>query len=420
MFVLGLLPFIAVWAVFIAIGEWLLAQAYYCEGACLFSQLLMPGRGATPYGVYLSIAERHLANCSLVWAAVLGAGVAVKASVSRINAQKAASLLVNVMLCVITTVIVFGLGLVGVEAYMWKRSKAHSEWHDPNTRFDPENGWVPIESRQIYEEGKLISSNSLGFRSPEIDPQRRTIAVIGDSVAWGFGVGDSQVFSAHFDSIVRPQGYQVQNLAVSGYGIDQTYLLLNDRLDSLPHLWGIILVIFTGNDLIDTQSNTVWGKRKPLFEVRNRVLELTEVPISQYCLQNLLSVSYTVNLISRSFPQFKEFLETLTEGKKVAVEDAEYVLSTLLGNIKTMAEKRSARFLVVLSPLRSGDLGSDENHVFFQNLMRKLGLEYVDFAEELKTQRYALDELYLPKDRAHFTELGHRLLADAVTAKLFK
>ncbi len=44
--------------------------------------------------------------------------------------------------------------------------------HDPNTRFDPEIGWVPVEGRSITSFGaKKISSNSLYLDRVHYSPQ---------------------------------------------------------------------------------------------------------------------------------------------------------------------------------------------------------------------------------------------------------
>ena len=53
---------------------------------------------------------------------------------------------------------------------------------------------------------------------------------------------------------MRLQGYQVQNLGVSGYGLGQYYLYLQKHLRDLSRLELLVRTIFTGNDLTDTAS----------------------------------------------------------------------------------------------------------------------------------------------------------------------
>ena len=128
--------------------------------------------------------------------------------------------LTSMVFCIILLVLVFE-----VRHYIKNKQYINQTWHDPNTQFDPELGWSPIPNRSINFPGwGTISSNSLGFRSPEINQSKKQIIILGDSVAWGFGVNDTETFPYYLDESVSSLGYQVSNLAVSGYGIDQYYL----------------------------------------------------------------------------------------------------------------------------------------------------------------------------------------------------
>ena len=89
-----------------------------------------------------------------------------------------------------------------VVAYDIKIENDH--WHDPNTRFDQELGWSPIPNGEVQNHpwGK-ISSNSHGFRSEEIDRNQSHIIVLGDSVAWGYGVGDEETMPHYLNQGLR-------------------------------------------------------------------------------------------------------------------------------------------------------------------------------------------------------------------------
>ena len=81
------------------------------------------------------------------------------------------------------------VGILATDLYFWFERDADAGWHDINTQFDAELGWRTIPNRHSEAWGG-ITSNSLGFRSPEPLPGKPVIAVAGDSVAFGFGVSD--------------------------------------------------------------------------------------------------------------------------------------------------------------------------------------------------------------------------------------
>lgn len=89
-----------------------------------------------------------------------------------------------------------------------------------------------------------------------------SIAVVGDSIVWGYGVSDSETVTYFLQGLAGELNYQVHNLGVSGYGIGQYYLYLKRHIASLPRLRHVVLVIFPFNDLLDTESNSRYGKRK--------------------------------------------------------------------------------------------------------------------------------------------------------------
>ena len=90
--------------------------------------------------------------------------------------------------------------------------------------------------------------------------------------------------------MVSDKGYQVSNLAVSGYNLEQYYLFLNRHINKFKNIKYIVCVICTYNDLTGIGSNVLYGKRKPYFKIdNNHQLILKGNNIKQYCLRNILS-----------------------------------------------------------------------------------------------------------------------------------
>src|SRR6185503_2752348 len=79
--------------------------------------------------------------------------------------------------------------------------------------------------------GQTVTHNSQGNRGPEAAFAKpsgvRRVVVIGDSQAWGYGVGDDETIPAQLQRLLNEAGgarYEVLNLGVGGYGTDQAFL----------------------------------------------------------------------------------------------------------------------------------------------------------------------------------------------------
>ena len=123
------------------------------------------------------------------------------------------------------------------------------------TQFDSELGWALIKNADYKFNGKKITINSSGLRSPEIDTSKEHILVLGDSLAFGYGLSDKETFSHFLEKRLHSKykNIQVLNLGVSGYGVDQYYLFLKRHIENLnPKI--IIVLICSRNDLLDTST----------------------------------------------------------------------------------------------------------------------------------------------------------------------
>lgn len=134
-------------------------------------------------------------------------------------------------------------------------------WRDPTSgddglkfyRFDPVLGLFHKPSFTGAYRGVQYTMNSRGLRGPEIGYARTTgrsrVVLLGDSVTWGFGVGDGQTLADHLARAWHPT--EVVNLAVAGFGSGQELMLL--RHEGLRYEPDLVLLVFTiANDVEDT------------------------------------------------------------------------------------------------------------------------------------------------------------------------
>jgi hypothetical protein len=104
--------------------------------------------------------------------------------------------------------------------------------------------------------GKEVIINSRGMRNPEVSMKRPDgtfrILVVGDSVPFGWGVGDEEAFPRLLERMLNKHGgegekYEVINSAVPGWGIyDEYRFLMREGFGYEPNL---ILMMFINNDI---------------------------------------------------------------------------------------------------------------------------------------------------------------------------
>ena len=122
-------------------------------------------------------------------------------------------------------------------------------------------------ARVMYGEAEfhhLVSTNALGFRSPELPPakpsDRVRVLVLGDSFAYGVGVEDDATFAARLEAL-DPR-LEVQNAGVNGYPPGQELLLLREvGLGVQPD---VVLLAFFWNDVTEAARKPI-----PPFTLEN-------------------------------------------------------------------------------------------------------------------------------------------------------
>lgn len=332
------------------------------------------------------------------------------------------NLFINISLSLGVLMIALAVGFLAIELHDGIDLSKNRGWHDPNTQFDSELGWSPIPSRHLNNSWGDITTNSMGFRSDEIDPNKDQIAILGDSVALGYQVGDHGHVGYYLDQLAKQDGMQVHNLGVSGYGIDQSYLNLKRHLKDFGHLKTVILIIFTENDLNDTRSNGASAKRKPLFILEEGKLKLTGTPIRKFCLRNLITKSFVLRRIT-SNPKLGPLLNPLIGDRILEESKAIEVVKLLLHEMEHLAQSQGANFLIVLSPHVTNFNEKSKAHHQFEQLISEEHFASINFFDAIKEEINSHPDLKLEDifiDSAHLTKTGNQLLAKNIFKTIHK
>ncbi|HBP51366.1 MAG: hypothetical protein US68_C0012G0038 [Candidatus Shapirobacteria bacterium GW2011_GWE1_38_10] len=83
-----------------------------------------------------------------------------------------------------------------------------------------------FKNDQLYRNYKALPNST--------NANEKTIAMVGDSVTWSYGANDSTSYPITFEKIYNQQHNQnkisVYNYGVPGYGIDQEYILIQNKI----------------------------------------------------------------------------------------------------------------------------------------------------------------------------------------------
>ncbi len=90
-----------------------------------------------------------------------------------------------------------------------------------------------------------VSTNSLGFRGPELDSKKPSLALIGDSFVFGFGLSDNQSQDAYLRSAFPD--HNILNTGVDGYNIEQEVRAYQGKFPTLQP--DLAIVEFVWNDM---------------------------------------------------------------------------------------------------------------------------------------------------------------------------
>jgi len=157
-------------------------------------------------------------------------------------------------------------------------------------RYDPDLKYIPVENQRGWVDDGFVTTNSLGFRGPEIATPKPSgrfrVVALGDSVTFGFGVNDTETFCAQAEQILRRslngRDVELVNLAVPGYDTLQEVGLIKRTAALLQP--DLVLLGFYTNDVPDALAEkessgggTTIAAANP---VKGQVLHMNPTPTS--------------------------------------------------------------------------------------------------------------------------------------------
>lgn len=134
----------------------------------------------------------------------------------------------------------FALRVTGIEKGHPTPPPLYQQHRDPHISYTLK----PTMRERAFR--STVTTNSLSFRSPEIDQGKPTIAILGDSITFGYGVENEETIPARIASLLEYR-FNVLNAGVPGYSLKQEGALYHERGATLHPL--ALILIFHWNDL---------------------------------------------------------------------------------------------------------------------------------------------------------------------------
>jgi len=296
--------------------------------------------------------------------------------------------------------------------------------------------FTPNQKHRIPHEsgGYLVKTDSLGFRnSSEISADRKNVFVFGDSFTAGDGVSNgkrwSDLLGSHLD------GFDVHNFGLSGSGTDQQYLAWSEFCRGYnPELVVIAVLVenIRRNDaryrIVATENGEQKLKAKPYFELDaagQLVLKHNPVPrelrepdeVRAWEVDKggrfFLGRRLVRNLGLRDSVQKLLHYQPLPEYRK---PDAISWLRTR-AILERWISEIEAPCVIVPIPIHQyieGTADASDCQTRFDELSRDTGVPVIDPLPRLLDYDAAERRAFRFEEDVHFTEAGHKALADAV------
>ena len=280
----------------------------------------------------------------------------------------------------------------------------------------------------------LVENGPDGWRLPDPAPAPDAtwrLLVIGDSFAWGWGVGQGEVVTDRLQRLL-PASAAVDNRGVNAFGTAQEYLLMQRELAARHY--DAVAVLFFQNDVVNAVDPR--GGRRPLFGLdgdrlvlRTDTLRALSNPVQRFFKDHsrvFQLADFELTQLARAGEE--DVHEIVFEESETDVDyrtlPGAAVTERLLVEMNRLALAHRARFVIVYVPQRSEFENARPTspfpyiravHALVRDVAAREGILLVDLSGPFHEQAQGGQALIFAQD-AHWNVTGHQLAADVLRA----
>jgi hypothetical protein len=316
-------------------------------------------------------------------------------------------------------------------------AEAVTRWWEPGylvrTRglhvYSKRYGWAGRPGAVAAMGGGRATLNAGGFRGRELPATKAAggtrLVVLGDSVAFGYGVSDEEAFPRLID--VRDNGIDAANLGVQGYGPGQELLVLRDEgLREDPDV--VLLAFCLRNDFADAVLPVDLyngASPRPVFRLEGDRLVLDDSPVRRSPLGQaagwLADHSHLFNRAAELLPSGDAGDEVgWRYRKREALRDPARSLrlcTALVVEMSRLCRARGVTFLVATFPNGLSYEMETRLAASLQRALEEAGLPVVDMAARFRASGARPADLAIDRT-GHLSARGHALAAEILEREI--
>jgi lysophospholipase L1-like esterase len=287
-----------------------------------------------------------------------------------------------------------------------------------------------IPGATVHWANRDIRINAQGFRGPDFredESALRRVAVIGDSIAAGYGVAEDEALPFRMGALMLEQELpaEVLGFGVPGYNIQRIVVLWEQIVR--PYRPFVVVYAMCLNDarpelMLSPEGVLVATGTVELRPERSRPGRVP-IPGKEWLRQHSRLYGFAMSrydILLRRLGLRSEPLPPLDEIEQLYADSSEgRRFRALLGRLAASVEASGARLVMVCFPSRDQlTAGRARPQAALRAVARKLGIEFVDlYPAFLSATMAGRGGLFQP-DGVHPGALGHALAAGEVVAAL--
>jgi lysophospholipase L1-like esterase len=357
------------------------------------------------------------------------------------------SVVAPVALLTASVALVFGAAEASLRIFpelMPEEARLRLHWRQvhPETvsQADPYLGFVyppNYEGRFERDDGAFAftyTTDEHGFRNPSPWPERAEIVVLGDSMAFSYGVKDEEAWTALLAADLP--GTRIVNLGLIG-AAPQQHLRIYEKFGQAlrPNL--VLLCLFPGNDLSDAGRFEEWlqagspgnydewrhnaGQDARRMSLRNQLDRSYLATFLSYARQNLGSrfSGQTIDFPDGSRLQLVPAIYARNESLAQPSHPSFRLVLDAVRGTQALAQETGSRFLVLLMPTKEEvylplvDEHPPPATAPFAAQFEQDGLPYLDLTPPFQATARQGERLFFEVD-GHPNAAGYRLVAEVV------